>query len=588
MSEPARKLSALGEAALAYADRHWYVFPLIPGDKQPLIRDYYTLSSIDPDQIRAWWTQTPFANVGLDCGKTGVVGIDIDPRNGGDKWLPGLKLLTGGTSRWQTWRSITHTGGEHYVFHDSADPELEVKSGAGRFGAEGIDAKGRGGYLVLPPSRTVKGTYRVADDIPPLPIPRALLSRRGVQRDDAGRTALEAMLQDGERIGKGARNQVLHAVTSKLVGLGFGYTETLALMREFYASRVEQSPDFLDDELVDIVRKAANRYAATSLVVTDAIRNATAVEMTGTWNDRDQALAVNASTFLAECEDETVWITQGLLQATSVNMMMGPPKAGKSTLSRRMAVDVAYGLPFLGRFETKQSRVLYYSLQENKSHLKRWLSEALASVPPTVRAKYDDVPIDFVFRLGKRGSSAIDGLRERCESTPYGLIVIDMLGRFAGLRSLDDYAEVEALLDYLKDVVDATGTCVVWLHHERKAGGAFEGGIGSQAIRGAVYSTLKVWKEKGSYFIASEQRDGEDLEPTSIIMDKKTGVMRTGGGRLAVAMTEASQEIARYAQIEKLIESDPTMSANAIFDIVGGVRAHTLGMVKKIKTRPKE
>jgi hypothetical protein len=359
-------------------------------------------------------------------------------------------------------------------------------------------------------------------------------------------------------------------------------------MREFYASRVEQSPDFLDDELVDIVRKAANRYAATSLVVTDAIRNATAVEMTGTWNDRDQALAVNASTFLAECEDETVWITQGLLQATSVNMMMGPPKAGKSTLSRRMAVDVAYGLPFLGRFETKQSRVLYYSLQENKSHLKRWLSEALASVPPTVRAKYDDVPIDFVFRLGKRGASAIDGLRERCESTPYGLIVIDMLGRFAGLRSLDDYAEVEALLDYLKDVVDATGTCVVWLHHERKAGGAFEGGIGSQAIRGAVYSTLKVWKEKGSYFIASEQRDGEDLEPTSIVMDKKTGVMRTGGGRLSVAITEATQDINRFAAIERILQANPKTTVADVRTQVGGRHETVATLVKEVRKKLKQ
>ena len=75
-------MSELGDTALAYAARGWPVFPLKPGQKVPLIakRDggsgVYD-ATIDPEQIKAWWTRTPDANIGLACGSYFWV-LDVD------------------------------------------------------------------------------------------------------------------------------------------------------------------------------------------------------------------------------------------------------------------------------------------------------------------------------------------------------------------------------------------------------------------------------------------------------------------------------------------------------------------------------
>ena len=72
-------MSELLEAALKYAGDGWYIFPIVPRRKKPaMISDYYNLSSKDPDQIKAWWRVTPQANIGLDCGKSGIVAVDVD------------------------------------------------------------------------------------------------------------------------------------------------------------------------------------------------------------------------------------------------------------------------------------------------------------------------------------------------------------------------------------------------------------------------------------------------------------------------------------------------------------------------------
>lgn len=79
------------------------VFPLSrptddPGDpdggKRPhwLIghgHEAHEIGSQDPDQIIDWWTQEPMANVGITTRASGILLVDVDPRNGGwDLFLP--------------------------------------------------------------------------------------------------------------------------------------------------------------------------------------------------------------------------------------------------------------------------------------------------------------------------------------------------------------------------------------------------------------------------------------------------------------------------------------------------------------------
>jgi Bifunctional DNA primase/polymerase, N-terminal len=140
-------LSPLGLAALAYAQRGWPVFPLAPDKKSPLIakkdggRGFHDATR-DEAQIIAWWSKAPRANIGMPTGEvSGIVVIDVDPRNGGDARF--LKLPLTLTAR-------TPSGGYHHYLSVPKGVRIP-KDNTGKLGP-GIDFLGDGAYVVLPPS----------------------------------------------------------------------------------------------------------------------------------------------------------------------------------------------------------------------------------------------------------------------------------------------------------------------------------------------------------------------------------------------------------------------------------------------------
>ncbi len=152
-------------AALDYASRGWHVFPChsinqqghctckdgpaceSPG-KHPLVPGGFKAATTDPGTIRHWWEEKwAWANVAIATGKiSGLVILDVDPRNGGDaKKLPGNLPLTPTVS--------TGGGGEHYYFLYPEDCEVGLHHGL----LPGIDVQGNGGYVLAPPSRHISG-----------------------------------------------------------------------------------------------------------------------------------------------------------------------------------------------------------------------------------------------------------------------------------------------------------------------------------------------------------------------------------------------------------------------------------------------
>jgi archaellum biogenesis ATPase FlaH len=521
----------LREAALEYATRGWYVFPLIPGDKKPLIADYYNLSTIDHEQIKAWWRTTPTANIGLDLGKSGLAAIDVDAKHAPTSFnaLAGIMRLTGGRSAWETYEQETASGGKHYLF---LAPEVgRAANRAGAFGVPGLDGKAKGGFVVLAPSQTPKGAYR-AKEGPLRPYPKRLILPDIAPRDAAGRTELEGLLLDGVRIRDGARQQFLLALAGRLRRMGLEPIEIMAVLREAYALRCEQTPDFGEADLFKIAAFVPNWKIEEDLVDSRVLSES----IVGKYNDTDKSLAISAYDLLNAEEEDVEWLLDGILPFSSVNMLSGPPKAGKSTLSKHLVMCVATGALFLGRYGVTKGPVLVYTLQENKPHVREWLTKGLG-------VGAEAAPIDFIFHLGKRGDYAVQGLRERIKEEGYRLIVIDMFRSFSGLEDIYDYALVEQFTTDLYDVALETKACVLWLHHENKGGRNFDAATGSQALRGSVYTTMRAWKEgEGAAevrCIATEQRlhkpDGGDLAPQTVVLDKKTNTLRATGELNAIA-----------------------------------------------------
>ena len=186
------------DAALAYADRGWLVFPChspialgcscrraecsSPG-KHPRVAGGLKAASHNTDAILRWWNRWPHANVGVRTGaESGLVVIDVDPRHGG---LQSLELLL---ARHRPARGPvvrTGSGGMHLFFRHPGEP---VRNTAGALGG-GLDVRGDGGYVVAPPSRHATGhLYRWLDAESELPqLPESLLARMRARRTDVER-----------------------------------------------------------------------------------------------------------------------------------------------------------------------------------------------------------------------------------------------------------------------------------------------------------------------------------------------------------------------------------------------------------------
>jgi hypothetical protein len=135
-----------------YAHLNWLVFPLAAGAKVPMKGSSgLKEASANRAQIAAWAKQHPDANIGLRCGpESGVIVIDIDPRNGGFETV--ARLTKDGKTFPETVESATPSGGRHLFF--AYDERVSV-SGSNKLG-RGVDVSTNGHAVTLPPSHFSK------------------------------------------------------------------------------------------------------------------------------------------------------------------------------------------------------------------------------------------------------------------------------------------------------------------------------------------------------------------------------------------------------------------------------------------------
>jgi hypothetical protein len=165
----------MAAAALAHAQLGFAVFPIWPAlpallgggficgcgrlgcehpAKHPMgrlvphgLRDATT----DAARIAHLWSLRSNANIGGATGR--IIALDIDPRHEGPATLARLEAKYGALPA--TWRIITGGGGEHIYFRAPASPAI-IRNSAAKLGP-GLDVRGDGGYVLLPPSLHVSG-----------------------------------------------------------------------------------------------------------------------------------------------------------------------------------------------------------------------------------------------------------------------------------------------------------------------------------------------------------------------------------------------------------------------------------------------
>jgi hypothetical protein len=277
------------DAALAYAERGWKVFPIwhvrdsenIPcacgqGNctqigKHPRTPNGLLDSTDDPELIRAWWKSWPKANVGILTGEeSGIVVVDEDPRHGGDATMKGLTDAYGQPP--DTVSTVTGGSGQHYVFKHPGRP-IQNDSLGKKLGL-GLDIRGDGGYIIAPPSNHKSGNVYgwksgfSPDDIDPAPLPPWLLSMMVEEPEPKTKKRIVVSTPTTTDTGSywlgkalsqaapGNRNAVGFNLACQLRDSSISQNESEGILRD-YASRVPQGEEaFSDREAVACVRSA--------------------------------------------------------------------------------------------------------------------------------------------------------------------------------------------------------------------------------------------------------------------------------------------------------------------------------------------
>lgn len=132
---------ALSSAATWYAKRGIAVFPLQPGDKKPYPGSHgFKDATTDLDTVRRWWDDKPTSNIGIPTGHNFDV-IDIDGPSGYHSY--GL-LRESGNLPEVLGSAFTRRGKHLYIPATGAGNTTGFRPG--------LDYRGRGGYVVAPPS----------------------------------------------------------------------------------------------------------------------------------------------------------------------------------------------------------------------------------------------------------------------------------------------------------------------------------------------------------------------------------------------------------------------------------------------------
>jgi len=154
---------------LEYIDSGFRLLPVKRNDKKPLLSDWQRLASSDLFEIATWFHKWPTMNLGLACGASGILAIDVD-KHDADGFASWRKLVDRcGSGIEETLSQWTPRDGRHFLFRSSAG--LRNRTGF----MPGLDSRGSGGFILIPPSVIDGKPYRWIDlQVPILDLPAPL------------------------------------------------------------------------------------------------------------------------------------------------------------------------------------------------------------------------------------------------------------------------------------------------------------------------------------------------------------------------------------------------------------------------------
>ncbi len=477
----------LAEAAHRYADLGFFTFPVTPGGKEPLVR-WRDQSTIDHDQIDRFWTDFPEANVGIDCGASDLVVVDIDDRMS----IDGLSFELGyAIDRDETLIATTPRGGLH-VYYQAAG--FDVRNSQSKLGPS-IDVRGDGGFVLAYPSTTEKGTYAWQNATLPRPIPELLVDLCHVPAHEPPteeyvpapelpapsssqerwvQSALQGEVDAVAAAAEGTRNARLFEAGLKLFGIvKGGHLEQQLAMDTLMAVGVNRAGQS-EHEATQTLRSAWERAIArgpSDWAETPRLVDPPRVDGP---DDGEPGFDVLNLEQLANLPPPR-WILEHRIPE-GMTWLVGPAKTGKSFVALDWAATVA----------AQGHRVLYFAGEGVHGFASRVVAWAQAhptadlsglGVVPTAPRLLDAASAQTYYRTIRRAQPL--------------LVVIDTWSRATAGADENSHAEMSRAIEVVDKAREAYGCSTLIVHHTNAGGYRARGHTSLEGAAEAIWQTEK-------------------------------------------------------------------------------------------------
>lgn len=480
------------EQAQKYAAEGWCVFPV--KHKMPLAH-WRDDSSCDQEQIAQMrWDEA--TGIGLDCGKSGIVVIDIDN-------LDSISLLADrlGWDPTSDYTALARTGsgGLHVYYRAGSDA---VRNSASKV-VPGVDVRGFGGYVVLPPSRHESGgvyewirygdilpipekmvevlNYR--EELPPQPPPEVRTHERW------GLTVLSSEAYNVEVSQPGTRNSTLYEAALRV----FSVVKGGHLDHDIAHLRLRQAGMHVGLEASEVDGTLSSAWNTAGVRHPEQ-----APQPVQTAPQQRRSFRTLSMEELENLPPPT-WLLRDRLPE-GMTWMYGEPGSGKTFLALDWAASVAAtGL-----------NVIYF------------VGEGVTGFARRVKAWRDiyrkDISTMFVVPQAPHllEHQSVDMLRETVGQVAPSLIVIDTFARASVGGDENSARDVGLAIDVLDGLWKDMKVSSLIIHHSNKNGGVERG---SSAMRGAADATWEVRpgldgdRHLGSQVVCRKMKDAEPPSP---------------------------------------------------------------------------
>lgn len=570
------------DQALAYLDRGLSVFPVCtpvigtnrclhhagcssPGKVALVKWKPYQDERASPETVRSWWGRWQGANIAMATGPiSGVDVIDLD----GD--LATREAINKGIEI-GPWAYTGRVGGRHiWCRHRDDAPHNFAKVG-------GIDFRGYGGYVLLPPSLHYSGTrYRWATEptgetLPELPgwinelanEHRGATTRDGLAQSATAGLDVDFLVENG--VPEGQRDDTLFRLAAKLRGMGIPYDLAIDLVER---SAERCLPPFPLDQARAKVDSAYRRYEPNPESSKPVRLQSTTglATIPGSW-------ARPISALLEQAESDPDWLVDNLFSVGSSGFIAAEPKVGKSFISLELAYCMSTGDPFLDRFLIKQPRrVLFIEEEDSERRMVRRFKQLIRGTPG--RPAPDDEMFRFVCRSGFRLDDPdwLGKLRDELRGFQAEVVFLDVFNKLH-LKDENSQPDMSAILHDLAALTREFGCAFIIIHHYRKSG-IGQSARGNQMLRGhsslAGFAECSLFLKKGQgnkIVCEAESKDVAEVEPFDIqIKDVEAGVKLVSSVTTS-RVKEIEDEDSALAAIDALTSDGKDVEALSVAEI---------------------